>query len=218
MRQAGRHIQEYFSIRDRHKNFIEFCVNENSIIDATILPLKYYNLDAAILFSDILLIPHFLGQEVTFKKEVGPLLQKKEFNKEFFKKKINLNELASIKNAISKIKKILPSTKDLIGFCGAPWTLSCYMIEGGSSKDYVNTRKFLWNEEKLFIKIINKLINVCVDFLEFQYLAGATVLMVFDTWSNMIPDRYWVKFVEPIKLIVDELRKKCEMPNYWITL
>ena len=209
LRQAGRHIPEYFTIRNKHHNFIEFCLNESSIIDATILPLKYYNLDAVILFSDILLIPHFLGQKVIFKKETGPLLEKRDFNKDFFRKNINCDQLMPVKKAIFKVKKKLPYKKDLIGFCGAPWTLSCYMVEGSSSKDYVKTRKLLWNDEKLFVNLINKLTNVCVDFLEFQYLAGATVLMVFDSWSSMIPDRYWVKFgIEPIRLIVDELRRK----------
>ena len=124
LRQAGRHIPEYFSIRNKHNNFIDFCLDENSIIDATILPLKYYNIDAAILFSDILLLPHFLGQKVTFKKNIGPVLKEININEKFFKKDINLNDFTSIKNAIFKIKKILPPSKDLIGFCGAPWTLS----------------------------------------------------------------------------------------------
>ena len=209
LRQAGRHIPEYFSIRKKHKSFIDFCLDENSIINATILPLKYYNIDAAILFSDILLIPHFLGQKVTFEKKTGPVLKKISINKEFIKKDIDLNDFTSIKNAISKIKKKLPPSKDLIGFCGAPWTLACYMIEGGSSKDFATTRTFLWNEEEIFFKLINKLIKNCADFLEYQYLAGCTVLMIFDTCSSMIPDRYWVKFgIEPIKLIVDILRKK----------
>ena len=76
LRQAGRHIPEYFSIRNKHNNFIDFCLDENSIVDATILPLKYYNIDAAILFSDILLLPHLLGQKVTFKKNIGPILKR----------------------------------------------------------------------------------------------------------------------------------------------
>ncbi len=209
LRQAGRHIPEYFSIRNKHNNFIDFCLDEDSIVSATMLPLKYYNIDAAILFSDILLLPHFLGQKVTFKKEIGPVLKKISINKDFLKKDIDLNEFTSIKNAISKIKKKLSPSKDLIGFCGAPWTLACYMIEGGSSKDYVSTRTFLWNEEEIFLKLINKLIKNCADLLEYQYLAGCTVLMIFDTWSSMIPERYWVKFgIEPIKLIVDILRNK----------
>ena len=209
LRQSGRHIPEYFSIRNKHSNFIDFCLDEKSIIDATILPLKYYNIDAAILFSDILIIPHFLGQKVTFKKEIGPILKRISINEKFLKKNIDLNNFSSIKNAISQIKKTLTRTKDLIGFCGAPWTLACYMIEGGSSKDYAKTRTFLWNNEKTFFKLINKLTKDCADFLEYQYLAGCTVLMIFDTWSSMIPDRYWAKFgIEPTKFIVDRLRKK----------
>ena len=209
LRQAGRHIPEYFFIRNRHKTFIDFCFDENSIVDATMLPLKYYNIDAAILFSDILLIPHLLGQKVDFKKGEGPLLQKIDINENFLNKKINYTEAEPIKNAITKIKNLINPKQDLIGFCGAPWTLSCYMIERGSSKDYIKTRKFLWNNEKLFSKLINKLTNECINFLEFQYFAGATVLMIFDSWSNMIPERYWVQFgIDPIKLIVQGLRTK----------
>ena len=209
LRQAGRHIPEYFSLRNKHNNFIDFCLNENSIVDATILPLKYYNIDAAILFSDILLLPHFYGQKVTFKEKVGPVLSKIEINDEFIKRKFDLNNFISIKNAILKIKETLPPSKDLIGFCGAPWTLACYMLDGGSSKDYAKTRIFLWNNEEMFYKLINKLTKSCADFLEYQYLAGCSVLMIFDTWSSMIPDTYWVKFgIEPIKSIVDILRKR----------
>ncbi|MFL2821801.1 MAG: uroporphyrinogen decarboxylase [Candidatus Puniceispirillales bacterium] len=209
LRQSGRHIPEYFSIRNKHRSFINFCLNERSIIEATILPLKYYNIDAAILFSDILLLPHFLGQKVSFEKKIGPVLEGIIIDDKFLKKEIDLNDFTPIKKAIFEIKKTLPPLKDLIGFCGAPWTLACYMIEGGSSKDFAKTRTFLWNNEKSFFKLINKLTKNCADFLEHQYLAGCTVLMIFDTWSSMIPDRYWVKFgIEPTKLIVERLRKK----------
>ena len=85
LRQAGRHIPEYFSIRERHDNFIDFCLNESSIVKTTVLPLKYYNIDAAILFSDILLLPHFLGQKVTFKKQIGPVLKKVNIDENFSK-------------------------------------------------------------------------------------------------------------------------------------
>lgn len=208
LRQAGRHIPDYQLIRNKHKSFIDFCFEENSIVEATLLPLKYYNIDAAILFSDILIIPHCLGQKVTFKKNLGPLLQKIEINKTFIERGINFNDLAPIKKALVTIKKKIPSTKDLIGFCGAPWTLACYMLEGSSSKDYVKTRRLLWNDEETFIKLINKLTNHCAELLEFQYQAGATVLMIFDSWANMIPDRYNIKFgIDPIRTIVNKLRK-----------
>ena len=209
LRQAGRHIPEYFEIRNSHNNFMDFCLHEKSVVDATILPLKYYNVDAAILFSDILLLPYSLGQNITFKKGVGPSLARIEINKNFLNKKINFDNFTPIKNAISKIREVISPKKDVIGFCGAPWTLACYMIEGSTSKDFPNTRKLLWNEESLFFNLINKLTNDCAQLLEFQYLAGCTVLMIFDTWSNMIPDKYWVQFgIKPINLIVNILRKK----------
>ena len=124
MRQAGRHIPEYFSIRKKHKNFIDFCFHEKSIVEATILPLKYYNIDAVILFSDILLIPHCLGQKVSFKKELGPILQNIEINDNFLKTNFKLHDFTPIKNAIVSIKKTISPSVDIIGFCGAPWTLS----------------------------------------------------------------------------------------------
>ncbi len=209
LRQSGRHIPEYFNIRNKHNTFINFCLDEQSIVEATLLPLKYYNIDAVILFSDILLIPYFLGQKVKFKKDLGPILQDIRINETLLKRNIIFNDLTAIKNAIIKIKKSISPTIDLIGFSGAPWTLSCYMIEGGSSKDYLKTRTFLWNNEKMFIKLINKLTNECAKFLEYQYLAGASVLMIFDTWSNMIPDKYWKRFgIASINSIVNQLRAK----------
>ena len=123
LRQSGRHIKEYFTIRNRHKNFIEFCLDETSIVEATILPLKYYNIDAAILFSDILILPHCLGQEITFKKGVGPLLEKIEIkvplvirlagtnvdkgNKILRESKIKYIEANSLEDAANKAVKIL---------------------------------------------------------------------------------------------------------------
>ena len=173
------------------------------------LPLKYYNIDAAILFSDILILAHCLGQEVTFEKGIGPILKEIKIDKSFLKRELNFKDLRPIRNAIVKVKSLISPKQELIGFCGAPWTLSCYMIEGGSSKDYVKTRTFLWNDEQTFIKLINKLSNECVRFLEYQYLSGASVLMIFDSWSSMIPDKYWTQFgIEPTKYIIEKLREK----------
>ena len=209
LRQAGRHLPEYLKIRDNYKNFIDFCLCKDGIYETTLLPTKVYDIDAAILFSDILLIPHLLGQNVTFVKGDGPLLSENNFNKEFFMKQIDLSFLAPIQSAIKKIKQSLKKEQDLIGFCGAPWTLSCYMIEARSSKDFNRTRLFLWNNEKIFDKLINKLTNECINVLEYQYRAGATVLMIFDTWSNMIPDVYWKKYaINPVHKIIGELRRR----------
>lgn len=209
MRQAGRHLPEYHSIRNKYKDFIDFCLDTKGIIDASLLPLKYYNLDAAILFSDILIIPHLLGQNVTFIKGQGPYLSKVNLNKSFFTKDVDYSILNPIKKSIEKIKLKLNEKQDLIGFCGAPWTLSCYMIERSTSKDFNKTRLFLWNNERAFDNLINKLTNECINLLELQYNSGANVLMIFDTWSSMIPNRYWKKYgIDTIKTIVKGLRKK----------
>ena len=209
LRQAGRHLPEYLKIRSKYKNFIEFCLSEEGVFEATLLPVKKYNVDAAILFSDILLIPHFLGQKVQFKRGVGPILSWLDFNENFLKKNIDFSLFHSITSAIKKINIKLRKEQDLIGFCGAPWTLSCYMIERGTSRDFNNIRLFLWNNKKVFNNLINKLTNECVNLLEFQFKAGASVLMIFDTWSSMIPDVYWEDYaIKPIKKIVDKLRRK----------
>ena len=209
LRQAGRHIPEYHDIRNKNNNFIDFCFDKDSIVDATLLPLKYYDLDAAILFSDILILPHCLGQKVEFKKNIGPILEDLIISDQFFEKKVNLKSLDPIKKAINIIRKKIPIEKDLIGFCGAPWTLACYMIEGKSSKDFHKTRRFAWNDKELFQKVINKLTKECANLLEFQYKSGANVLMIFDTWSSMIPDYFWRKYgILPINRIVSNLRKK----------
>ena len=180
LRQAGRHLPRYLKLREKYNDFMDFCLCEEGVFKATILPVQTYNVDAAILFSDILLIPHFLGQSVTFKKGVGPILSDIEFDKKFFTTNIDFSLFNSIKSAIRKIKTELRKEQDLIGFCGAPWTLSCYMIERGSSRDFNATRLFLWNNKKIFDNLINKLTNECVNLLEFQFKAGASVLMIFN--------------------------------------
>ncbi len=209
MRQAGRHLIKYHDIRNKYKNFVDFCLDTNGVIDATLLPLKYYNIDAAILFSDILILPHLLGQKVAFIKGKGPVLSSVNLNESFLNRNVDYSILSPIKKAIESISFKLNKKQDLIGFCGAPWTLSCYMIERSTSKDFNKTRLFLWNNERAFDDLINKLTNECINLLELQYNSGANVLMIFDTWSSMIPYRYWKKYgIDTIKTIVKGLRKK----------
>ena len=118
-------------------------------------------------------------------------------------------KLNSISNAIKKIKVKSPKSLDLIGFSGAPWTLACYMIEGGGSKNFEKTRKILWDNDKWVYKLIKKLTSSVCDFLEFQAKSGADVLMIFDTWSHMIPYDFWKDFaITPVKEIIIELRKR----------
>ncbi len=210
LRQAGRHIPEYFDIRKKANNFIDFCLNTKLVIESTKLPLKYYNLDAAIVFSDILMIPWAMNRYIDFIKGVGPKLQPMIPNETKILKNVNIFEkLRPLEMSISILRKELPQSTSLIGFAGAPWTLACYMIEGQSSKDFINTRKALWNSNKWFMELIDTLSFYVAEKLEMQANAGADVLMIFDSWSHMIPSNFFKEYgIKPTAKIINILKSK----------
>ena len=210
LRQSGRHIPEYFEIRSRAKNFIDFCLNKDLIVESTKLPLKYYDLDAAIIFSDILMIPWAMNRDVKFVKGKGPLLNPMIPNITKIEKNIDVFQLLNpLSDAMHILKKDLPSHISLIGFAGAPWTLSCYMIEGMGSKDFIKTRTALWEAKSWFMELIDTLVVYIAQKLELQARAGADVLMIFDSWSHMIPYPYFHEFgIKPIAKIIELLRSQ----------
>ena len=210
LRQAGRHIPEYFELRNKQKDFISFCLNEELVVESTKLPLKYYDLDAAIVFSDILMIPWAMNRNVRFSKNFGPLLDPMIPGETLIKKNVSIKKkLESLKRSIISLRKDLPKSKSLIGFAGAPWTLACYMIEGKGSKDFVNTRKALWSSNNWFMELIETLSFYIVEKLEIQAKAGADLLMIFDSWSHMIPNNFFKDCaIDPIAKIIQALRSK----------
>ena len=210
LRQSGRHIPEYFEIRQRAKNFIEFCLNKDLVVESTKLPLKYYDLDAAIIFSDILMIPWAMNRDVKFVKGEGPILNPMVPGVTKIEKKVDIfQSLKSINDSMNILKRDLPSHISLIGFAGAPWTLSCYMIEGKGSKDFIKTRTALWEAKKWFKELIDTLIVYVAQKLELQARAGADVLMIFDSWSHMIPYPHFQEFgIKPVAKIIELLRSK----------
>ena len=210
LRQAGRHIPEYFQIRKKAKNFIDFCLNTELIIESTKLPLKYYDLDAAIIFSDILMTPWAMDRNVNFIKGFGPSMDPMIPDETKIIKNINIfDKLQPLQQSITNLKRELPKEKKLIGFAGAPWTLACYMIEGQGSKDFINTRKALWNSNKWFMDLLDTLSIYVAEKLEMQANAGADVLMIFDSWSHMIPNNFFKQCgINPTAKIVDILRSK----------
>ena len=210
LRQAGRHIPEYFEIRKKEDNFIKFCLNENLIVRSTELPLKYYDLDAAIIFSDILMIPWAMNRDLKFTKNFGPSLKPMIPDETKILKNVSItSKLQPLKNSISYLRKKLPKSVALIGFAGAPWTLACYMIEGKGSKDFINTRKALWNSNKWFMQLIDTLVVYIADKLELQAKAGADLLMLFDSWSHMIPNNFFNDCaIMPTARIIDILRSR----------
>ena len=209
MRQAGRYLPEFRDVRSKNPNFIELCLNEKLSSEITLQPLRRFDLDAAIIFSDILLLPYALGQSVNFKKNFGPELGKIDLNKilevgekEFIKK------LQPVYNSlkITKAKKELQN-KDLIGFVGAPWTVLVYMLHKKSPKDN-NFKKNL--EDKILIndllKVINRFLKVHIDN---QIKSGATIIQIFDSWAGLLDDEDLEKFVyEPTNDLVNFTRSK----------
>lgn len=192
MRQAGRYLPEYQKIRSKH-SFLELCKNSELIAEVTKLPIEKIGFDAAILFSDILLIPEALGLKLNFTEEGPifdrPLLTTKDI--ENLKPLESTNDLSFIKESIQILVKELPVP--LIGFTGAPFTLASYMIEGKASKDFKKTKKWLLNEPKSFFLLLDKLSEAIVEALNLQIEAGAQALQIFDSWAFVLSEEYFKK-------------------------
>ncbi len=208
MRQAGRYLPEFREIRSKNKDFIKLCLNSDLSSEITLQPLKRFNLDAAIIFSDILMIPYGLGQDVIFKKEIGPVLS--DFNIDIFlsnNEKSFIKNLTPVYNAIKKTKKNLDKSKSLISFIGAPWTLAVYMLGLKEYKNKINLNKLKEKESDVLIilEVINK--YLCIH-IENQINAGADTVQIFDSWAGLIPnDKLYDYCYEPNKKIVQFCQK-----------
>ena len=208
MRQAGRYLPEFREIRSKNKDFIKLCLNSDLSSEITLQPLKRFNLDAAIIFSDILMIPYGLGQDVIFKKEIGPVLS--DFNIDIFlsnNEKSFIKNLTPVYNAIKKTKRNLDKSKSLISFIGAPWTLAVYMLGLKEHKNKINLNKLKEKESDVLIilEVINK--YLCIH-IENQINAGADTVQIFDSWAGLIPnDKLYDYCYEPNKKIVQFCQK-----------
>ena len=187
MRQAGRYLPEFRKIRSENNDFIKLCLNSDLSSEITLQPIKRFNLDAAIIFSDILMIPYALGQEIEFIKNKGPILS--EFNLDIFlgnNIKNSLQKLNPVYEAIKKTKKNLNKTKSLISFIGAPWTLAVYMLGLKKNKTEIDFTKLKTKESELVI-ILNKLNEYLCAHIKNQINAGADIVQIFDSWAGLIP-------------------------------
>ena len=208
MRQAGRYLPEFREIRKKNPDFIKLCLNPNLVNEITLQPLKRFDLDAAIIFSDILMIPYGLGQEVEFKKGIGPILGDLNLDKiintdpkDFVKKILPVYE------GIEQVKKNLME-KDLIGFVGAPWTLLLYMINKGSPKNSFDFNKI--NKDKFLIKrLLKKLEETICLHIDKQIEAGANIIQIFDSWAGLLPEEELPNYCYiPILKIVEHVKAK----------
>ena len=202
MRQAGRYLPEFRKIRSQNKNFIKLCLNSELSSEISLQPIKRYDLDSAIIFSDILMTPYALGQNVEFTKNNGPQLSELDINKILHIKEADFsNKLNPVYKAIEITRKKLHQNKSLISFVGAPWTLLVYMLSLKKDKNSidVNILKKKNSEIKL---ILNKLINFLCIHIQNQINAGSDVIQIFDSWAGLLPDEHMNEF--------------CYNPNYEI--
>lgn len=208
MRQAGRYLPEFMEIRKQNQDFIKLCLNTKLATEITLQPIKRYNLDAAIIFSDILMVPHALGQKVTFIKDHGPKLTYFETGKFSRSPDEMCKILEPVYSAINLTRNQLNKDKSLIGFIGAPWTLGVYMMNLKEDKNTLNNEKF-YTELNLIRFNLERLVNILFAHIEKQYQAGADVIQMFDSWAGLIPEKYVKELCfEPSKKIRDFCKSK----------
>jgi uroporphyrinogen decarboxylase len=214
MRQAGRYLPEYRKIRARTAGFLELCYDPALACEITLQPVQQFALEAAIIFSDILVVPHALGQEVGFVEGEGPKLSPVESEADL--QKLDSSRLTEHLNpvyeAISLVRKGLPSNVALIGFAGAPWTVATYMIEGGTSRDFMTTRRWAYETPDQFACLIDLLVDATSIHLCNQIAAGAEVVQIFDSWAGILTaDGFQRWVIEPTVAIVRRVRE--QYPN-----
>ncbi len=208
MRQAGRYLPEFRSIREKNQDFIKLCLNTKLSSEITIQPITRFDFDAAIIFSDILLVPYALGQQVNFKKNLGPDLKKLDLNVlNNAKKKDFLKKLNPVYETVKETKKKLSmSNKDTIGFVGAPWTLLLYMLNRKSPKE---GNFSVFRKDEYINKILMKLDEFLKIHIEAQIKSGASIIQIFDSWAGLLPEKDLEYYVyKPVKSLVDFIRQK----------
>ena len=210
MRQAGRYLKEYRDVRATTPDFISFCLTPDKASEVTLQPIRRFGFDAAIIFSDILIVPWALNRNVHFITGDGPKCTPLSPDEVISQNLIDdfSNKITPVAEAISLTRRDLPAETALIGFAGAPWTLLTYMIEGGSSKDYAASRNWLWGHSKQIDYLLEILVETISQSLISQAKAGANALMIFDSWASAVPShlRPWI-VEKPIQKIIETVRQ-----------
>jgi uroporphyrinogen decarboxylase len=210
MRQAGRHLPEYHEVRTKAGSFLDLCYAPELAAEVTLQPVRRYGLDAAIVFSDILVVPHALGQKVDFVEGIGPRLEPIRSPQELSR----LNPFATrgkfdlVYEVVGKVRQRLPDEVALIGFCGAPWTVATYMV-GGQSREHAHAESWSRTDPAGFEELVERLVDASVEYLSGQAAAGADVLQIFDTWAGLLSGAEFQRWiVEPTKAIVAGVRER----------
>jgi uroporphyrinogen decarboxylase len=210
MRQAGRYLPEYRQIRIKAGSFLDLCYNPELAAEVTLQPIRRFGFDAAILFSDILVIPDALGQPVRFEEGRGPVLQALDAAGIHALNQTNaLERLAPILQTIEILRAKLDEQTALLGFCGAPWTVATYMIAGHSTSDQAPARKFAYNAPQAFKALIDMLCDISAEYLLAQLAAGADAVQLFDSWAGVLDETEFENWcIAPVRNIVGQIRAK----------
>jgi len=214
MRQAGRYLPEYRQVRGQAGDFMSLCKNTELACEVTLQPLERFELDAAILFSDILTIPDAMGLGLYFAEGEGPKFHKPLRSEADIEQLEVINtaiDLTYVTDAVSMIRQELNGRAPLIGFSGSPWTLATYMIEGQSSRDFARAKTMLYTQPELLHQLLDKLALSVIDYLNAQILAGAQVVQIFDTWGGVLSHSAYLEFsLTYMAKIVDGLIKQAD--------
>ena len=209
MRQAGRYLEEYRALRAKVPNFLDFCYNPELAIEVTLQPIRRFGFDAAILFSDILVVPDAFGQTVGFSKGEGPQLDAITDQAGFDRlyPAIDLDHLSPVFETVRGLKRDLPADVPLIGFCGAPWTVATYMVAGHGTPDQAPARAMAYGNPELFQALIDRLVEGSTAYLIEQVKAGVDVLQIFESWASVLPAPAFERWsLDPIRRIIEGVR------------
>jgi uroporphyrinogen decarboxylase len=211
MRQAGRYLPEYREVRAKAGGFLDLCFTPEFATEVTLQPIRRFNFDAAIIFSDILVIPYALGRSVRFEVGEGPRLDPLDTPDKVgtLSRSADFAKLEPVYEALRHVRRELDPTIALIGFCGAPWTVATYMVAGQGTPDQAPARMMAYRHPDAFEKIIDVLVENSIQYLLGQLKAGADALQIFDTWAGVLPPREFARWsVEPTRRIVEGVRRQ----------
>jgi uroporphyrinogen decarboxylase len=211
MRQAGRYLPEYREVRAKAGGFLDLCFTPELAAEVTLQPIRRFHFDAAIIFSDILVIPYALGRAVSFEAGEGPRLDPLDTPEKVatLASQADFTKLEPVYEALRRVRRELASEIALIGFCGAPWTVATYMVAGQGTPDQAPARMMAYSHPDAFARIIYALVENSIEYLVGQLRAGADALQIFDTWAGVLPPREFARWsIEPTRRIVEGVRKK----------
>ncbi len=209
MRQAGRYLPEYRELRNRAKNFLEFCYRPDLTVEATLQPIRRFGMDAAILFSDILVIPDALGQKLEFRENEGPVLEPIASKRDMDRLKPDAlhDRLAPVYETVARLTKLLPAEVALIGFAGAPWTVAVYMVEGRGGGARERIRAWFRAKPEDGDALLGLLVDATVEYLARQVESGAEAVQLFDSWAGGLDEDEFLRYViAPTRAIVTRLK------------